>query len=78
VTVNSVLGRDLIFLITSVSLLLWSLNGIKTGSTVLFVGKVTRSGDGYLFWIGIWMKVVIGVTGLSITFYDLVHWVFRL
>jgi len=51
-------------LLISVFLLLMTLRGIGTGTATLFFRDVTRSEDGYLYWIAIGMGLVVGTACL--------------
>lgn len=55
------------FLLVSVLLLLESMRGLYTGSTILIFRTVTRRHDGYLYWWAIGMGLIVGIAGLIIS-----------
>ena len=56
--------RRFIFLVMGLSLTIISLEGIRTGSAILFVRDVTRSEDGYLYWCAIGIGLTFGIGSL--------------
>lgn len=61
---DSAAGRDWILLLVAAGLLYNAVEGMVTGSAILFFRTVKRPEDGYLYWWAVLMSSILGVAAL--------------
>ena len=61
---HSVFSQNLVVLLAAAALLYNTLRGLTAGSAILVFRVVTRSEDGYLYWVAVLGSVLLALVGV--------------